>query len=297
MVFNLDSSNRLIDRIADNVIGQDDLYTNAGARVTQSGITAPTAVAVDLVGQRLFVAQPSGNRVTVYDIATITNGEPAVNVLGQANFTASVSTTSQAGLNSPSGLAYDEVNRRLFVSQSGANRVSIFDVASITDGEAAANVLGQATFTGGATSNASTGMNNPQGLAFDNVGQRLFVVQVSNNRVTVYDVATSTITNGKAASYILGQSSFAGTSNVTSRTGMDFPSGVAFDSSTNRIFVSQSNGFRVTSYDVATSTIANGSNALNVLGQTNFTNRLTLSGQTGMLTAYGLVDYPGNRHL
>ena len=105
MVFNLDSSNRLIDRIADNVIGQDDLYTNAGARVTQSGITAPTAVAVDLVGQRLFVAQPSGNRVTVYDIATITNGEPAVNVLGQANFTASVSTTSQAGLNSPSGLA------------------------------------------------------------------------------------------------------------------------------------------------------------------------------------------------
>ena len=57
-----------------------------------SRVVGVNDVAIDTAGQRLFVSdgQGSGNhRVLVYDVASITNGENAVNVLGQADFTSS----------------------------------------------------------------------------------------------------------------------------------------------------------------------------------------------------------------
>ena len=51
--------------------------------------------------------------------------------------------------NSPRGLIYDPAGNRLFVADFSNNRVMLFDVASITNGENAVNVLGQANFTSG----------------------------------------------------------------------------------------------------------------------------------------------------
>ncbi len=49
--------------------------------------------------------------------------------------------------NSPRRLAFDPSGNRLFVADYTNNRVMVFDVGSITNGENAANVLGQTTFT------------------------------------------------------------------------------------------------------------------------------------------------------
>ncbi len=53
---------------------------------------------------RLFVGDTSNHRVTIFDVASITDGENAVNVLGQLNFTSGSSATSQGRMYAPMGV-------------------------------------------------------------------------------------------------------------------------------------------------------------------------------------------------
>ncbi|MBL0057865.1 MAG: hypothetical protein IPP35_01800 [Elusimicrobia bacterium] len=117
LVFNLDGSNTLVDRVADNVLGQADFDSN-GAAVAKARLSAPRGLAYDSAGQRLFVADYTNNRVIVYDVAAVTNGENAVGVLGQANFTTGTAATAQNRLRNPRGLAYQAGTNRLCVGTS-----------------------------------------------------------------------------------------------------------------------------------------------------------------------------------
>jgi 6-phosphogluconolactonase (cycloisomerase 2 family) len=201
LVFNLDTNNNLVDKTPDNVLGQAN-FTTATANNTQSGMNSPSGLAYDATNQRLFVAEYSGHRVKVWDVTAITDGENAINVLGQANFTTATAANSQSGMNGPIGLAYDATNQRLFVSENTAHRVKVWDVTAITDGENAINVLGQTTFTGASATTTQSGMNAVHGITFDATNQRLFVAQVAGaNRVTVYDVAS--IIDGENAVNVL----------------------------------------------------------------------------------------------
>ena len=97
-------------------------------------MSVPRGLAYDTTNSRLFVvddndASTNNNRVLIYNVATITNGQNAINVLGQPNFTTANPANTQSGMNMPSGLTYDTTNQRLFVSEEGGNRVKIFDVA------------------------------------------------------------------------------------------------------------------------------------------------------------------------
>jgi DNA-binding beta-propeller fold protein YncE len=100
------------------------------------------------VNNRLFVTEPSNNRTTVFDTTTITDGENAVNVLGQPNFTTSTSVVSQSSTVQSYAVAYDSNNNRLFVSDNALGTIKIFDTTTIINGENAVNVLGATTFTG-----------------------------------------------------------------------------------------------------------------------------------------------------
>jgi DNA-binding beta-propeller fold protein YncE len=119
----------------------------------------------------------------------ISDGEAATNVLGQANLTTCSATTCDASTTyAPLGLAFDSGNNRLYVADYLHNRVLVFDVAVISDGEAATNVLGQANLTtcSVTTCDAST-TYAPYGLAFDSGNNRLYVADYSHNRVLVFD--------------------------------------------------------------------------------------------------------------
>jgi DNA-binding beta-propeller fold protein YncE len=87
------------------------------------------------------VADTNNARVIVYDIATLTDGEAAVKVLGQNTFITSTDFTSQNGMTDPLGVTYDAVDNRLFVSDSGNNRILEFDTTTIVDGQNATHVL------------------------------------------------------------------------------------------------------------------------------------------------------------
>ncbi len=293
LVYNLDSSDLLIDRLPDYVLGQANFHSNAAA-TTQAGMNVPNGLAFDDANDRLFVAQTTGNRVTVYDVSTITDGENAVNVLGQTTFTASTAATTQVGMNVPTGVSYDSTGSRLFVAQNTANRVTVYDVAAITDGENAVSVLGQATFLTSTALVTQSGMSQPFDVTLSgSTVQTLFVSQGTANRVTTYDVTA--ITDGENAVHVLGQASFIGTTAASTQAGMNVPRGIAYDPVNKRLYVAQTTGARVTVYDVGN--ITDGENAINVIGQALFTTATALVDQNGLSTPTGVLADPAHDRL
>lgn len=146
LVYNLDASNTLVDRTADNVLGQTNLKTINGI-TTQNTIYGASGLAFDPATNRLFTSSYWAHRVVVFDVASVTDGENAINVLGQSNFTGASARSTQSGMNYPVGLSFRPTTSRLFVADSDNHRVGVYDVAAITNGENAINVLGQADFT------------------------------------------------------------------------------------------------------------------------------------------------------
>jgi DNA-binding beta-propeller fold protein YncE len=285
VVYNLNSSNVLVDKTADFVLGQPTFSTSNCNDPAAESLCEPVDLAYDGTNDRLFVADPEYSRVTVYDTATITNGEAAVHVLGQANLNSGSSGSATAStMNTPSGLAYDSARQYLYASDSNLGRVLVFDVNAITDGEAAVNELGYAAggsafttadqtcrFEGALTAGTFC---TPQRLAYDDTGKRLFVSDNSNYRVTIFDLTA--ITNGESAVRVLGQDT------LTANAAQGSPAidnildaqGLAYDHTNERLFVGDagsSGGNRVLVFNVNSGTMTNGEDASNVLGQANFT--------------------------
>jgi DNA-binding beta-propeller fold protein YncE len=220
LVFNLDTNNNLEDKIPDFVLGQAGFNTNTTGN-TQSGMNGPVGIAYDATTNRLFVSQTNNHRITVYDVATIVNGENAVNVLGQSLFTTFSSALTSTGLNAPRGLKIDTDNQKLYVADTGNNRVIVYDVTAITDGEPAVSVLGQSLFTTSTAATTQSGMSGPYAIELDVSTNTLYIADRTNNRVTIYDVAS--ITNGEDAVNVLGQPDFVTTSATINQVDVNTP--------------------------------------------------------------------------
>lgn len=294
LVFTLNNDNTIGSKVPANVLGQTDFFSN-GAANTQSSVNDPRGLAYDSANNRLFVAEGGANRVKVFDVASITDGENAVNVLGQTTWSGSAVGDSQSGLRSPRGLAYDSANQRLFVVEwTGAHRVKVFDVNSITDGENAVNILGQSSWSGTASANSQTGFNQPRDAAYDSANQRLFVTESGGNRVKVFNLSGG-ITDNMNAANILGQSSWTTNTTANSQTGLNAPGGLVYDSTNQRLFVSENSGHRIKVFDV--NSITNNEAAINVLGQSNWTGASAGNTQSGLRGPYGMAYDSGNQML
>ncbi|OGZ81803.1 MAG: hypothetical protein A2402_00995 [Candidatus Staskawiczbacteria bacterium RIFOXYC1_FULL_37_43] len=79
----------------------------------------------------------------IFDVSLIANGESAVNVLGQPDFTENDPGSSGSELSGPVGLVFDPDTDFLSVSDKGNRRIMVFDVYSVINGEKAANVFSQ----------------------------------------------------------------------------------------------------------------------------------------------------------
>jgi hypothetical protein len=269
---------------ASYVLGQAD-FTSTVATVTQSGMQSPNYIKYDSANDYLYVSDSTNNRVTVYDVATIVNGENAINVLGQADFTSSGNTSTQSGMSAPSGL--ELVSNTLYVSDGSNNRVLTYDVSTITNGENAVNVLGQPDFVSSTATITQSGLSGSAGLTYDPDNSRLFVS--GNSRVTVYDVAS--ISDGENAVYVLGEPDFVTNSGLVSTSSSTISGAIDVHFDTNsRLFVGDSAKTRVLIFDLS-SGITNGMGASNVLGRANFTDALPqLRSQSALFSAAGL-DY------
>lgn len=216
---------------ANEVIGQNDFDhgdPNQG-NVLPSGQTLSNPTAAMIAKNRLFVIDNGNNRMLIWDLtshpltsgqayatdADVVWGQPSavtntVNC-GQGSLDTGVTPNvydcylgnypiSQYSLNQPQDMWTD--GTKLFVADSANNRVLYWTQIPIASTYVPAIVLGQGTFTSGASGGTSqSGMNAPYSVASD--GSRVFVADTSNNRVLVFENFPAQ--SGQNADTVLGQ--------------------------------------------------------------------------------------------
>jgi len=284
------------------VLGQGSFTTRSAASPpTASSMYFPIDLAFDSSGN-LWVADSYDNRVTEFVPGTapcsagqFCNDMPASLVLGQSGFASSSSGTSATTLYHPYALAFDS-SKNLWVSEFGNNRVLEFKYPFSTD-EAASVVLGQSGFGTNGFTPSATGLNGPDGMAFDSSGN-LWVAQLYAERVTEFVPGTAPCSAGQfcndmPASLVIGQGSFTSETAATNSTNFDTPAGLAFDSSGN-LWVSDSYNNRVLEFAQG-SGFTNHEAASVVLGQTSLTSGVQGVSSTGMYEPWGITfDSSGN---
>src|SRR5258708_4507763 len=118
----------------------------------------------------------------------------------------------------------------LYVADASGNRVVRFALRLKT-GEAESLVLGQPDFTSGNGNGTQDTMNEPSGVIFQKSSDILWMAHFSNSRGLGLMHGAAGFSNGQNADLVLGQPDFSNPSPVcdVSRTGLCFPSDVAFD--------------------------------------------------------------------
>jgi DNA-binding beta-propeller fold protein YncE len=279
LVYDLDVNDNSTGQNPVYVLGQPDFASNSGCYDTTSASTlcSPSGLTYDSTNNKLYVSDTSNNRILVYDLSDgISNGMAASSVLGQPDFVSNgCDTTSASTLCIPSGLTYDSTNNKLYVSDISNNRILVYDLSDgISNGMAASSVLGQPDFVSGYCNGLGISVStlcNPSGLTYDSTNNKLYVSDTDNDRILVYDLSDG-ISNGMAASSVLGQPDFvSGYCNGLgiSASTLCIPSGLTYDSTNNKLYVSDTNNSRILVYDLSDG-ISNGMAASSVLGQLDF---------------------------
>jgi DNA-binding beta-propeller fold protein YncE len=170
---------------ADVVLGQPD-FTSRAAATSRTGLSSPDGIWTD--GKRLAVADFFNNRVLIWNSIPASNGAPADVVVGQAHFNSldSPEPPDARSLSEPLDVSSD--GKRLFVADSGNNRVLVYRPFPTANHAAAKIVLGQPDFShdepnaGGSVS--AKGFAEPTGVSYG--GGELFVADFDNDRVLVF---------------------------------------------------------------------------------------------------------------
>ncbi|OGH92942.1 MAG: hypothetical protein A2534_03215 [Candidatus Magasanikbacteria bacterium RIFOXYD2_FULL_39_9] len=246
----------------------------------------------------------------------VVSGMEAGWVLGQPDFTTGINVgdpnygavqpPTANSMYFPEGVAFDSVQKTLFVADGANNRVLVYlntVPGSNFNNRPADRVFGQASLTSGEINTAcgggssgsvnACGLSRPSALWFDASANRLWISDVNNYRVVGIDLPTShaSISSGPAWTYVLGQPNFVsatinnpcgggvgGNNTSTNSCGFDYPIGVS--GAAGRLFVADNDNQRVLVFD--TGSITNGESAVGVLGKADFVTRGTQTTQAGL---------------
>lgn len=161
------------------------------------------AIFVDSANNRLFVTDPGGNAIDVFDNATALNGAVTANrqISGAAT-----------GLGNPVGLEIDG-SGRLIVSNSSPASITVYANAATANG----NVAPEATISG-----SNTGFVSPNQIAIDTTARdTLYVADPGSGSIAVF-TSFSTANGNLAPTRVI-----SGSATTLSGTGLN--SGVALD--------------------------------------------------------------------
>lgn len=201
---------------ANLVLGQTDVYSSLinsplnTNTMTQTGLVAPTDVAVDANGN-VWVADSGNGRVLRFPAPFAEPAgaqiEPTV-VLGQPSFVGQpIQEPTVETMGAPYGLAIFS-DGSLAISDALFNRILIFKAAPGSDfqnSQAASIVLGQTNFNSSTGSNTATGLFTPRHISADS-SDRLYVTDAGNNRLIIFSSANTAQNGASSALQITGLS-------------------------------------------------------------------------------------------
>ncbi len=206
----------------------------AAAQINVAAGSRPSAVAINPVTNKIYVANTSSANVTVIDGATN-------------------SRTNVATGNSPRAVAINPATNKIYVANNGSNNVTVID---------------------GVTNNVTTvaAGDSPRAVAINPVTNKIYVTNQLSDNVTVIDGATNTTTTLAVGSqpfavainpvtnkiYVANRNSAnvtvidgATNSRINVATGTN-PTAVAINPETNKIYVANNGSNNVTVIDGAT---------------------------------------------
>lgn len=210
-----------------------------------TGMNAPRSVTSD--GTRVFVADTGNNRILVWNSFPASHGVQPDVAIGQPNLSTVFANNGGMNAKTLSGPSMALASGgKLFVSDTGNNRILIYNSIPTSSGAAADVVLGQAVWNEAfvnASGRSARTLNFPRDICI--ADSKLFVADTSNHRVLVWNsIPTS---NYQPADFVLGQGSMsAGSANAgaaVSDSGMNNPTGLAC--SATHLFVADSSNNRV----------------------------------------------------
>lgn len=168
-------------------IGQPDLETfSSGGDYTLGNSYLNRPVHITFGNNRLYLSESWTHRVLVFNAVPIVANTKPDHVIGQndpTGFAANCMSPmpEQNCLNDPGGLA--AWNNLLAVADSGNNRVMLFDVTTITNGQNAIAVIGQVHFHSDTSGTSQTELFNPTMVAFDS--GYIWISDRNNHRLVV----------------------------------------------------------------------------------------------------------------
>ncbi len=286
---------------ANLVYGQPDFTSAPTAGV--SNMYNPQLIAVDPLGN-LYVGDYGANRILIFangTSATMNNPTPS-SVLGQGNLNSGTANASFEGaLNTPTSIAVDNTTGKIFVAETGNNRVVRYSsVQALLTGGTPEAVLGQSVSSGAGTANQGMGafnngaytpsassMSSPNSIVLDNAGN-LYVADASNNRVLRFANAL-TASTGASASAVFGQAGFTTNGTGTSLSSMNLPYGVTVDASGN-LYIADAGNNRVLRINNAASA-SNGVSATEIGSGFNSPYDVAIDASNNLY----IVDYNNNQ--
>ena len=197
-------------------------------------------------------------------------GISASTVIGQGSFTSGNANQGGIGANNLNGPSDAIISgTKLIVSDTGNNRILIYNTIPNSPNASADIVIGQSGFST-TTSNQGGGplantLFSPIGIAL-NADSRFIIADNGNNRILNFNKIPTK--NNVSADSVIGQTNFTANSIPTLSTASTItPFGVAFDQQ-GKLYASDTTNTRILIYDSVPA--ANGVNADIVIGQTDF---------------------------
>jgi uncharacterized protein (TIGR03437 family) len=314
------SSNQAANRIIGTVL--------AGGTVQPTPISdvqlGPQAGAAFRINNMIGIADSTNNRILVYpafeQFTSDTLTQKALAVIGQADVISGKANRGSSDANSNTlQTPVDAVfsgppANELYVADAGNNRVVVVPMtpnSSTLGFNSAVRLLGQqqyseqaANYIEGREFNFAPGSGAADaGIALDLTSNppHLYVADTYNNRILCF-VDLRTVKTGGTADFVIGQAdltravinytpnSTTSTSNTPSSTGLFHPTGLAVDPDTHNLYVADSGNSRVLRFPAPFVQPSKQNQAADlVLGQSNFTSKITDISASRMAQPYGVA--------
>jgi hypothetical protein len=267
------------------VIGQPNPNTNVPNAGNGTGLPNPVGLEFPqghLAFGSLYVPDTESGRVLGFAAIPTASGAPAAFVLGVPNFTTdgSGSVVAANTLSLPAGCCV--AGGKLFVADSGFERVLIWNTLPTTNGAAADVAIGQPNLITEGNNLSQSGLNTVTDVCV--AGGRVIVCDFGNNRVMVWNTVPTS--SGVNADLVLGQPDFATQSPGVTASKMSQPTGVWSDGT--RLVVCDAQNNRVLVWSTFPTSI--GQPADFVLGQPDFTTNTPGSGTQKMAGPWSVTS-------